>query len=358
VTALDRVSTQNVLELSLAGSTSGTWLVGWTEGGSGRVTRIDGETRSALGDSVATGSAGMKVFATASGGPYATWIQPQPNGIDFPRRLGFWSTSGTWAIDTSYEKYTYGHFVELAGATANGRFAVAQIDDTGKLEVVMASSPSFWVASSWDPLNVNRSGVSPPDDAEVKLVMSAAGAPVAAFREGGLPPYTGGDIYVKRWVSSTSPWALECGAGAGQGWGPSLAVSPNGAWSAVSFIVKGATATELRVRRCAGTTWEDLPDPAAGGDPVWSGSVGLDAAGNPIVAYETGPATTGGGHDGRVHVKWWDGAGSAWVTVGGALSTRTSGNPVLAVDPGGHVAVAWEDGPAGQADVRVSRLNR
>lgn len=340
--ALDRDPSQSAFDLSLAGTSSGAWLLGWNED-TGRVSRLEGETWSALGATVSAAGWSAHVLAAPTGAAYATWIETR--GIDSVPRLGFWSTGNTWA-NSGYNTSQYGHVSEVAAAIGGGRIAVAKIE-LDSLNVSMTLG-TMWIGTSMDPLNGGAAH-------EARIAMTDTGIPVVAFREGGSLPLVPGTISVKRWVA-TAPgtWEHACGAAAGTGWTPSLAV--NGTRIAVAFLVQGTSATELKVRRCVGTEWEDLPSPVVGAEPVWSASVAIDSDGNLIVAHEAGPGTYNGGHDGRILVHEWN--GTSWVALGGILSDNRSANPVLAMDPNGHVAVAWEDGPSSQTDVRMMRLNR
>lgn len=162
----------------------------------------------------------------------------------------------------------------------------------------------------------------------------------------------GGAIHVHR--SSGTPsgafWPDDSGAlpfdPAVAAVGPSLAA--RGDAVAVSWAENGCNPTAVRVaKRVAAGSWALAGDAVrTGGTSIMATSLALDAAGNPVVAWDD---------NGQIHVSRFD--GTAWNAVGGAVGDATlfANDPSIALGPGDVPCVAFHQVESAGAATEVVR---
>ena len=153
------------------------------------------------------------------------------------------------------------------------------------------------------------------------------------------------------------------GIGVGSSYNPSLALdgsnNPVLAWEMAST---GLSIWSLYLKRWDGTQWVELGSSASGSGIANTGvganpSVAVDATGNPVVAWQDG---TSGNLE--IYLKRWD--GTQWVELGGSASgggvSNSAGfseNPSLVLDAAGNPIVAWNDGTPGNLEIYLKRWN-
>jgi hypothetical protein len=181
----------------------------------------------------------------------------------------------------------------------SGNPSVAWIEQIGGASSVVVKR---WDGSKW--VQLGNVGVSSAET--VKLRVDATGKPTIAWTES--TPTTSSDLYVKRWNGSR--W-LQLGS---------------------------ALDTDIN-------------------NNVLRGSIAIDSAGNPIVAF--GEITPGVGNDSTYAKKW---NGSQWVQLGSSIGNLYSDFPNISIDGSGNLLVAFRQqitsGPyAGNYDIIVKRWN-
>ena len=173
------------------------------------------------------------------------------------------------------------------------------------------------------------------------------------------------EIYVRRWNGTS--WE-EVGTGsatsggisdnAGDSWGPSLAVDPDGV-PYVAWHDDSTGDTEIYVRRWKDATWEEVGTGSASGGGISDNSEGsgwpslaVDSDGVPYVAWYD---LSGG--DAEIYVRRWD--GSTWEEVGtgsasgGGISNNggQSDYPSIAITTDGAPIIAWRDDSDGDREI-------
>jgi hypothetical protein len=186
------------------------------------------------------------------------------------------------------------------------------------------------------------------------------------------------------WVSGGSVRALlpvdvghagwgEVGGGSASGGGisgdgddscePTIAIAPDGtpyvAWTDRNHFDKYDR--DIYIRRWNGSVWEEVgsgsaSDGGISGDDgyAFSPAVAIAPDGTPYIAWANGT---------EIYIRRWN--GSVWEEVGagsasggGVSNTMSwSGEPVLAIAPGGTPYVAWADEESGHPEIFVRRWN-
>lgn len=94
--------------------------------------------------------------------------------------------------------------------------------------------------------------------------------------------------------------------------------------------------------------WQLLGDPLSTNAGAYS--LAVNAAGEPVVAYEEAPGSPGA----HLLVKKW--SGSAWVAVGAPLGAASAASPALDLDATGAPTVAWVEGTAAPRVLKAARF--
>lgn len=145
-------------------------------------------------------------------------------------------------------------------------------------------------------------------------------------------------------LSHHSPWAAE----------PGVAVK-NGR-PTVAYSAQVGLRIEIHLREWNGSAWTEIGGSATGGgisgdqQNSYTPRVAFDGAGNPTVAwYEWQPPATW-----RVFAKRWNGC--AWVTLG-VPSEPTSSQVAMGLDAAGEPVLAWTQLFAGRGKIHLRRWN-
>ena len=163
------------------------------------------------------------------------------------------------------------------------------------------------------------------------------------------------DIFYKRWDSSSSAWitaevvSTESTDGS---YSPSLAVDILGniyvVWFDLTDYAGSGTDGDVFCKRwdSSSSSWTttEVVSTESTGDSSFP-SLAVDSAGDIHVAWNDYTDYTGSGTDEDIFYKRWDASFSAWITteVVSTESTSNSRFPSLSVDSTGNVHIAWED---------------
>ena len=267
-----------------------------------------------------------------------------------------------------------GSWVEIGGSATGGGISDTPgyswypslvIDSSGKPVVAwqQASGGRWeiylkrWDGSAWVEIggSATAGGISNNAGGSVfpSLVLDANDNPVVAWAQDLNGSWDPDQIYLRRWDGSA--WVEVGGSASGRGISnsdgrslcPSLVLDASGNPVVAWHDDTSEEDWEIYLKRWNGTDWVELGGSAtdggvsdSAGDAAWP-SLGLDANGNPIVAWYDDSNE-------EIYLKWWDGA--IWNELGGSgagggISNNFSNSilPQLALDASGNPTVAWED---------------
>ncbi len=223
-----------------------------------------------------------------------------------------------------------------------------------------------WTGTRWDELggswsNAEGLGLSGFSNTGTSVGLGPSGSPFVAWLGNLTPGATPWLGYLRGWdgsawsglagsdLGATGP--LDVGTWRGNGGGVAMATDPAGypvvAWQ------QNSSPGGIVIKRWDGGAWATygaspaLPASAAGHIP-FNPALALDAAGNPVVAWqETFGATAFWSAPFQVYLRRW--SGTAWVELGGSASaggvsnTGMAVSPRLAVGADGSVVVTWHE---------------
>ncbi len=249
---------------------------------------------------------------------------------------------------------------------ASGRPVVAWADArNGNFEIYLAR----WNGSAWEELagSAGGGGVSdtPGSSRAPAVAADATGNVILAWRETAADGT--GEVYLRRWNGTA--WEQLAGSGGGGGVsgtggatdGPALAVRSDGN-PAVAWTDGSAGNPEVYVRVWDGAAWAELAGSGSGGGV--SGTPGA-ASRQPALAADgmdlAAAWAEGPGASREVYLRRWQDAGSVWQEIagsgsGGGVSDNAtdSREPTVAYDGDGDIVLAWTDGTAAEATIRVA----
>jgi len=198
------------------------------------------------------------------------------------------------------------------------------------------------------------------------LALASDGTPYVAWIDSSSGDY---EIYIRVWNGSS--WE-EVGTGsasdggisntAGESWGPSLAIAPDGmpyvAWQDFS-----SGDYEIYIRVWNGSSWEEVGTGSASGGGIsntaglsWYPSLAIAPDGTPYAAWNDDSSW-----DREIYIRVWN--GSSWAEVGagsasgGGISNIDgySESPSLAIAPDGTPYAAWGDTNSGNWEIYIRR---
>jgi hypothetical protein len=305
-----------------------------------------------------------------------------------------WSDSGgtNYLSELYLKRWNGAQWVEIGGSTSGGgisNFGLSgaachecslALDTANNPAVAWVMTTAFigefqlyfkrWNGAQWAELggSATGTGLAATVFGFPGLAIDSGGNPVIAWTQSvsGVTPTV--QIYLKRW--NGSQWVEQAGSATAGGLSQAtgLAEAPSLALDAAGNpIVAWEDGTsgllQIYLRQWDGTQWVELGGSATGGGVsgttglAQSASLAVDSGGLPVVAWtdtRTGNA--------EVYLKRWDGA--QWVEIGGSAtgggisnSPGASDLPSIALDASGNPVVAWRDSTPGRPVVYVKRWN-
>jgi hypothetical protein len=340
-----------------------TATLAFVETGNIRVKKWDGNTWTNVGDplngSTATGTSASdpSLALDSSGNPVVAWLESDGS----VRTIFVQRFNGSAWVNVAASNVASGNVFEPSLALdGSGNAVVAWSERNGSTYNIYLQrfNGSGW--SDLTPAGLSGSSAATFSDAEQpSLVLDASGNPVVAWTEGDGSVYS---IYVQHYNGSTwtnlTPTGLSGSSAAlsDTEW-PSLALNSSGnpivAWAEDAG---NGTSYNIHVQRYNGTTWTTLTPSglsasSALGSDAFNASLGLDAAGNPSVAWEEfdGSST-------NLYVQQF--SSSSWTNVGSVpLDTSLANNaslPSLSY-VNGSLNVAWQEGSETSNNLYVKR---
>ncbi len=228
-----------------------------------------------------------------------------------------------------------------------------------------------WTGAVWEELGASGSGGgisnSPQSASDGVVAIDSTGNPMVAWCD---TASGNSEIYLMRWNgaswielggSASAGGISSFGIGGGSAYHPTLAVdaadNPVVAWERVAPM----TATwSLYLKRWTGAAWVEVGSSATASGIAATGigaapSLALNTVGHPAVAWQDG---TSGNLE--VYFKRWTGA--AWEELAGSASTGGVSNttgisefPSLALESTGSPVIAWQDGTPGNLEIYLKR---
>lgn len=271
-------------------------------------------------------------------------------GTFMSRTLTAWTSDGTtWRPLGSGEALNYDRPRPLSSLNlaldASGTPVLVWNENYGDNDIVVFRA---FQGGDWTQWRSRYLGDDLPYAARTRAVVARAGEPVLAWGEYLRKP-DGSRLTVRAWTGTT--WSRSVAFNDLRQFSRTPALALNGAGNPVVAWLQGdVLASDVLVSRWTGEQWERLGTPVnrRGRTYLASTRLVLDRAGRPVVAWLEDVS----GRDTLFAARW---DGTAWRSLGGAVSVHQASSPSLALDAGGQAVLSWVEERGGPGTVHAAR---